>query len=120
MKENRRPLKFLLIVTIENIVLLFVWFGFQFSKASDLQQITDTHVYLVIGVVSSTLMAALFLTGYIICKPNLTDQVVLHKMRATDTESFGIYYEFCDIVFKLPNTERKGQVLEQVHKINIH
>ena len=80
-------------------------------------QLGDTHMYLVLGVVCATLGADLFLSGYVICKPKLTDQVVLHKMRATDTESYGIYYEFCDIVFKLPNTERIGQELDEVNKI---
>ena len=119
LKENRRPLKFLLIVTLENIGLLILWFVFQFSRGQDLQQLTDTHIWLVIGVVCSTLTAVLFLSGYVICKPKLTDQVVLHKMRASDTESYGIYYEFCDIVFKLPNTERIGEELEDIRKMNI-
>lgn len=119
LKENRRPLKFLLIITIENIALLGLWFVFQFNQNQTLQQLTNTHVLLVIGVVCATLLAALFLTGYIICKPKYTDQVVLHEMRATNTESYGIYYEFCDIVFKLPNTQRIGEELKRVRKLNV-
>jgi hypothetical protein len=118
LKENRRPLKFLLIITIENIALLGLWFIFQFNQNQTLQQLTDTHVLLVIGVVCATLLADLFLTGYIICKPKRTDKVVLYEMRTTDTESFGIYYEFCDIVFKL-ETEGIGKELERVRNLNV-
>jgi len=120
LKENRRPLKFLLIITIENIGLLGLWFMFQFTKNQSFQQLTDTHVLLVIGVVCATFVATLFLTGYIICKPKYTDQVVLHEMRATDTESYGIYYEFCDIVFKLPNTDKIDKELERIRNLEIN
>ncbi|XP_054156746.1 uncharacterized protein LOC128955130 [Oppia nitens] len=125
LKEFRRPLKFLLIVSLENIVLLAIWFAVQFAKqptaaTGGLSQLSDTYHWLVMAAVIGTLTSALFLTGYVVCKPKLTDQVVLHKRRTTDTDSYGIYYEFCNIVFKLPNTDRIGRELEVVNRLDVN
>jgi len=116
LKENRRPLKFLFIITIENMALLGLWFVFQFNQNQTLQQLTDTRVLL---VVFGTLLADLFLTSYTICKPKYTDQVVLHEMRTNYSKSYGLYYAFSDIVFKLPNTQRIGEELKRVRKLNV-
>lgn len=115
LKECRRPLIFLLIVTVENIFLVAVWFLF---LAIEGVALTDTNVLLVTAVVCTTLAGVLFLTGYILCKPKYTDQVVLHDMKATNAYSYGIYYDFCDAVFKLPNTHAIARDLEYVRKTN--
>lgn len=109
LKEKKRPLVFLFVNTVENGVLLLIWY---FCKSTN----SPMDVYSLMVVVIGTLVADLFLSGYILCKPKLTDQVVLHDMRYTDTESFGMYYEFCDIVFRLKVRRQFSEELEVVRK----
>lgn len=109
LKEKKRPLVFLFVNTVENAVLLVVWY---FCKSTN----SPMDMYSLLVVVIGTLVADLFLSGYILCKPKLTDQVVLHDMRYQDTESFGIYYEFCDIVFRLKVRRQFTEELEEVRK----
>ncbi len=113
LKENQRPLKFLFIIAIEN--LFGLWFIFQFNQNQTLLQ---THKLLGIGVVFATILATFFLICYTMCKPELTDQVVLHEIRTNYSKSYGLYYEFCDIVFKLPYTQRIGVDLERVRNVS--
>lgn len=75
LKENRRPLVFLFIITIENICLLLIWFAFQVSLTRDVAELTTslttTHSILVTVVVLCTLSGVFFLTCYSLCKPKL-------------------------------------------------
>ena len=116
LKEQKRPLIFLLIITVENILLISLWFMFQPSIGES--QLTDTQVIFITIAVLATLAGVLFLTGYILCKPNLTDQVVLCEMKEFNGATYGIYFEFCDIVFKLPNTQKIARDLQVVRQIN--
>ena len=111
LKERKRPLVFLFVNTLENVILLMLWY---FAKQTPH---TDADYYSLLIVVVATLVADLFLSGYMLCKPKLTDQVVLHDMRYTDTESFGIYYEFCDIVFRLKVRKELQNELEEIRRV---
>jgi len=111
LKEQKRPLVFLFVNTIENVIFLLIWY---FAKETN----TTADLYSLLIVVIATLVADLFLSGYILCKPKLTDQIVLHERRKnTDTESFGIYYEFCDIVFKLKVQTTLDEELEEIRQV---
>lgn len=109
LKEEKRPLVFLFVNTIENALLLIVWY---FLKSTN----SAMDLYSLLIVVIGTLVADLFLSGYMLCKPKLTDQVVLHDMRYTDTESFGMYYEFCDVIFRLKVRKGFQEELEDIRQ----
>jgi len=112
LKENKRPLIFLFVTTVENVLLLLLWY---FLKQTN----STVDLYSLLIVVVATLVADLFLSGYVLCKPKLTDQIVLHDMRYTDTDSFGIYYEFCDIVFVLKADKKLSEELEEIRTRNV-
>lgn len=107
LKEKKRPLVFLMVVTIENMLLLLLWIIFKNEN-------TETERLLILIVIGSTITAVLFISAYLCLKPKLTDMVALHDMRATEKEMFGIYYEFCDIVFKLKISRDFQQTLNDV------
>lgn len=138
LKEGRRPLIWLLTITLENVCLIGLWFIIIMIKHDPRSQanglgLTQTQTLLIVMVVCFTMSACLFLTGYILCKPKLTDQVVLHEIRSTalappsaptgipvlqkNSWDYGIYYEFCDLVFKLPSTERIGHRLDEIRRL---
>lgn len=94
LKDKLRPIIFLFVITAENGILIIVWYFFKnISSPIDL--------YLLLVVAIGTLVANIFLVGYIICKPKLTDQVVLYDIKYQDAETNGIYYKVCDMVFRL-------------------
>ena len=110
LKQRGRPLIFLTIITIENAILLSCWYFFKNSH-------TQTDYYSLILVIAATLMADIFLIGYYCLKPGLTDKVAITKMRFSGTDSFGIYYEFCDVVFRLKVSKQFRSDLAQVEKL---
>lgn len=135
LKEGRRPLIYLLIIILENLLLLALWFGFQVKIEPSL---TDQQVYLIAAVVAATLGGVFFISVYVFCKPKYTDQVVsyeirqnrndlypsLHKLtdyetRPTNAHEYGVYFDFCEIVFKLPTTVEIGNKLQQIERIKI-
>ncbi|OTF71532.1 XK-related domain containing protein [Euroglyphus maynei] len=109
LKEKQRPMRFLFIILIENVILVSLWFGLYSTKSK-------TDNYWLMAVIITTVVATLFLSIYFYCKPSKVDQVVLHDMRYTDTESFGIYFEFCDIVFNLRVEKEVKELLEIVRE----
>lgn len=109
LKERKRPLWFLLIATVENAALLTLWYVFH--KAT-----STTDQYLMLSVIGCTVLANLFISGYVCCKPSFTDEVVLYDMRFSQTESFGIYFEFCDVVFNLKVRKVFQQELEKIRQ----
>lgn len=46
------------------------------------------------------------------------DQVVMHEMKILNADSYGIYYDFCDIVFKLPESQDVTKYLDRVRRMN--
>ena len=133
LKEGRRPLVFLMVITLENLFLLAIWFSCEFWLEG--LQLSNLHVIIVIAIVFTTLAGVFFLLIYVFCKPRLTDQVVLYEIRESrqqeaptfiklngvssrtlNATTYGIYYEFCDLVFKLPSSHRVREGLEEVRR----
>ena len=132
----RRPLIYLLIVTLENLLLLGLWFLFQMQIDSVL---SDQQALLIAAVVGSTLGGVFFISLYVFCKPKYTDQVVLYEIRQTrdqdvpslhklsttpglrtsSSHQYGLYYDFCEIVFKLPSSHKFGDSLQKVREMGI-
>ena len=127
LKQKKRPFIFLAIIVVENLLLLGVWFmGSGVTLGAD--------PYLIVGIIGGTTVAGvLFLSLYTCCKPKLTDQVVLHDIReataqdapsilrlnainarAFNATQYGIYYEFCDLVFNLPSTHKLASDLQEI------
>lgn len=133
LREGRRPLIFLLVTTIENLCLLGVWLiWLMINEGSNLN---NNLVALTISIVLATLIGDLFLSIYVFCKPKYTDQVVLYKIRETrnadaptlekldkiqlrtsNAFKYGIFYEFCDLVFKLPSTHKIATDLQELRE----
>jgi hypothetical protein len=130
LREQRRPLIYLLIIVLENLVLLALWFGFQIKMEPSL---TDQQTLLIAAVVAATLGGVFFISLYVFCKPKYTDQVVLYEIRQnmdelypslhkisdsstrpSNANEYGVYYDFCDIVFKLPSTAEIGKKLRHI------
>uniref|UniRef100_T1K3B2 XK-related protein n=1 Tax=Tetranychus urticae TaxID=32264 RepID=T1K3B2_TETUR len=136
LKEGKRPLIFLLVATIENLLLLGVWLiWLMINEGSHLN---DSLVLFIIGIVAATLAGDFLLMMYVFCKPKYTDQVILYEIqqsrnmdaptlvrldgatnRASDAIRYGVFYAFCDIVFKLPSTHKIASGLEQVRQMQL-
>lgn len=128
LKEKRRPFIFLMIIAFENLFLLAVWFICEISDKTG--EFSSTKTAIVATILLTTLSGTLFLSFYTLCKPKFTDQIVLHDIRAEETTNsinlnglssrtwnatkYGIYYEFCDLVFKLPLNNKVALGLAQI------
>lgn len=109
LKENKRPLIFLLILLVENIIFTVLWLIYRENS------LWGKHDYILVSVMAGGyIIGALFIMFYIFCKPKYTDQVVYHDMKIRNADSFGMYFEFCDIAFKLP---RRQEVEVKLRKI---
>lgn len=109
LKEKKRPMVFLVVIFIENTMIALFWY---FLRKTD----DKMDMYLLLAVFVTTLMATLFLSLYFCCKPSKVDQVVLHDMRYTDCDSYGIYFEFCEIVFNLHVQREVKELLEVIRE----
>ncbi|KPM09482.1 XK-related domain containing protein 2 [Sarcoptes scabiei] len=109
LKEKQRPLKFLIVMFVENTLMILFWY---FMRTTDSRK----DFFLLILVIVTTVVATLFLSLYFCCKPSKVDQVVLHDMRYTDKESYGIYFEFCDIVFNLNVQKEVKELLDVIRE----
>lgn len=137
LKERRRPLVFLLVMTIENLFLLGIWLIWMMKQMADEgKQLNSALMYLVISIVVTTTVGVISILVYVCCKPKYTDQVVLYEIRQagkmdapelirlretnsrlTSGSRYGIYYEFCDTVFKLPISHKFATQLEEVRSL---
>lgn len=134
LKDGKRPLIFLTVMVVENLLLLGLWFAHQ--SVGQVVALNSNQTLLVAAIVIATLGGAFFLLIYILCKPKFTDQVVLHEIRENRTQEaatlikqtaansrssnatqYGIYYEFCDLVFKLPSTHKIASDLEEIRAL---
>ena len=132
LREGKRPLIFLMVMTVENLLLLAYWF---IEQRIDSNASTSEFV-LVAVIVTTTLAGVFFLLIYVLCKPKYTDQVVLYEIResraqeaptlikldgpnsrSSNATQYGIYYEFCDLVFKLPSTHKIASELEEIRAL---
>lgn len=100
LKKNRRPLIFLLLLLVENVIFVLLWAFLREDKE------WYKHDVILLAVTATCyIMGSLFILFYICCKPKYTDHVVYHDMKARNADSFGMYFEFCDIAFKLQRKE---------------
>ena len=133
LKENNRVLKWLIIISLENMVLLAIFFYFQTQASVNLQVFLIRILY---GIAIATFCGVFLILFYVFCKPRYTDQVVIYEIResnqiaptfsklneslkvAGNSVQYGIYYDFCDIVFKLPSTHKIRNDLQEIRKHN--
>lgn len=110
LRENKRALKFLTLMTLENIMLLMGYIYYMWNGS------TEQH-YVLYVVIISNVVAILFLTFYNLIKPTSTDYIVLYDMRQGEIkDSFGIYYDFCDIVFDLTISKEYEEMIKDAKK----
>lgn len=117
-------------MTVENLLLLGLWFVMQTGGSLT---VDSRETILIVAIVLTTLAGVFFLLIYVFCKPKYTDQVVLYEIResraqeaptlirldgpnsrSSNATQYGIYYEFCDLVFKLPSTHKIASDLEEI------
>jgi len=133
LKEANRPLKYLIIISLENMALLGAFFYFQTQASVNLQVYLIRILY---GIAISTFCGVFLILFYVFCKPKYTDQVVIFEIReagqqvptfnkigdqvkvASNSVQYGIYYDFCDIVFLLPSTHKIKSDLEVIRRHN--
>ena len=114
LREHKRPQKFLAIISIENVALLFT-----FLAANGGRDVPGTVRIVLVVIFVTSLIGILLISFYINVKPKLTDQIVIYDSNSdqkTNKMSYGFYYEFCDIVFKLPSTDHIRDGLEEIRK----
>lgn len=113
LKKRKRPLIFLFILLLENALFLALWY-FLRDRSEWAQHDYVLTSLLVGGYIAGTL----FILVYICCKPKYTDQVVYHDMKIRNADSFGMYFEFCDLTFCLPKTHSVEVKLQRVRAPN--
>ncbi|GIY88888.1 XK-related protein [Caerostris darwini] len=112
LKKNKRPLIFLFILLLENVLFIAVWIVFKEKS------VWVRHDYVLVFLAGGLyILGALFILFYICCKPKYTDQVVYHDMKACNADSFGMYFDFCDVAFKLA---RKQEIETRLKEVREH
>ncbi|XP_055943460.1 uncharacterized protein LOC129973102 isoform X2 [Argiope bruennichi] len=112
LKKNKRPLIFLFILLVENILFIGLWGVYKEQTA--FAKHDHVLVFLAGGLF---IIGALFILFYICCKPKYTDQVVYHDMKVCNADSFGMYFDFCDVAFKLT---RKQEIETRLKEVREH
>ena len=129
-------LKWLIIISLENMALLAIFFYFQTQASVSLQTVLIRILY---GIAVATFCGVVLILFYLFCKPKYTDQVVVYEIRenressqpaptfsrisesmktAGNSIQYGIYYEFFEIVFKLPSTHKIRSDLQEIRRHN--
>lgn len=110
LKEHQRPVKFLIITMIENVlfeILFIICSGGIESISKDLWILLITSLIL-------SFIGSLCILMYTCFKPSLTDQVVLFDTKIENKNSYGIYFEFCELIFKLPSLEKVSHHIKDI------
>lgn len=131
LREKSRSIKFLLVIVIENALLLTIWFLCKGYKT--FSSIETWETLIVVIIFFTTFFGTLFLLLYVLSKPEFTDLVVLADIRESrakqspnldganshslETLQYGIYYEFCDLVFNLPSTDQMASGLKEIRTL---
>lgn len=111
LKKNKRPLIFLFMLLLENVLFVLLWAWMREDRT------WYKHDFMLVAVtVGSYVLGSLFILFYICCKPKYTDNVVYHDMKARNTDSFGMYFEFCDMAFKLTKKEAVETRLKEIRE----
>ncbi|GFS65818.1 XK-related protein [Nephila pilipes] len=112
LKKHKRPLIFLFILLVENILFVALWMFF------DEKEVWAKHDYVLVFLSGGLyILGALFVLFYICCKPKYTDHVVYHDMKVRNADSFGMYFDFCDVAFKLT---RKQEIETRLKEVREH
>lgn len=118
------------------MILLGIYFYLQTQASLNPQSLVIRMIY---GIAIATFCGVFLILFYVFCKPKYTDQVVIYEIRenrenqavptfsklnetikvAGNSVQYGIYYDFCDIVFKLPSTHRIRSDLQEIRRHNI-
>lgn len=109
LRKHKRPLIFLLVLLLENVLLVGIWVW----GKKEVGWNRHDHV-LVFVAAGFFVLGAFFVLFYICCKPKYTDHVVYHDMKAQNADSFGMYFEFCDVAFKLTRKQELETKLKEV------
>ncbi|GFS45627.1 XK-related protein, partial [Trichonephila inaurata madagascariensis] len=108
LKKHKRPLIFLFVLLVENVLFVALWMFF------DEKEVWAKHDYVLVFLSGGLyILGALFVLFYICCKPKYTDHVVYHDMKVRNADSFGMYFDFCDVAFKLT---RKQEIETKLKK----
>ncbi|OQR68841.1 hypothetical protein BIW11_01947 [Tropilaelaps mercedesae] len=91
---------FLTVGVLENFLCVVAWFLW---KEPTVQHNISNK--LVLGILSLTAIGVLSLVLYIFLKPQETDRVVLSHIVETNSNKYGIFFDFCKAVHVLPNVE---------------
>lgn len=111
LKKNKRPLIFLFILLLENVVFVLLWAWMRDDRT------WYKHDFILVAVTAGCyVMGSLFIVFYMCCKPKYTDNVVYHDMQVRNAESFGMYFEFCDMAFKLTRKEEVETRLKEIRE----
>lgn len=111
LKKNKRPFIFMIILSLENIGLLCIWYFLTENK-----QWNVYNTYFITVTVGGFILGFVFILLYMYIKPKYTDQVVYHDMKVENASSFGMYFEFCDATFKLPVSQWIDSNLQQIRQ----
>lgn len=112
LKKNKRPMIFLFILLVENVLFIALW------GVNKEQMVFAKHDHVLVFLAGELfIVGALFILFYICCKPKYTDQVVYHDMKVRNADSFGMYYNFCDVAFKLT---RKKEIETRLRDVREH
>ncbi|GFQ84779.1 XK-related protein [Trichonephila clavata] len=111
LKKHKRPLIFLFVLLVENILFVALWMFF------DEKEVWAKHDYVLVLLSGGLyVLGALFVLFYICCKPKYTDHVVYHDMKVRNADSFGMYFDFCDVAFKLTRKQEIETKLKEVRE----
>ena len=112
LREKKRPFIFLTVIAVQNILFVGLFYV-----------LVSKDQFYPLFTLGTTALGFLLLSLYVAAKPKYTDQVVLCDIREArsnmpdsgktwigqanrsyNATKYGIYYEFCDLVFRLPST----------------
>lgn len=103
---------FLVVSACENLLFFVLWFVFK-DKSHDHSL---GHAFAV-AILVLTAVGVLFLCLYMCAKPGLTDKVVLSHIRETNSNKYGIFFDFCNAVHVLPNVQNIDHRREQIERL---
>ncbi|XP_003744920.1 uncharacterized protein LOC100904189 [Galendromus occidentalis] len=103
---------FFIVSFSENVLCLVFWLAF---KNEDVNQ--ELGKRFVVAVVGLTTIGILAIVLYVCCKPDRTDEVALSHIRETNSNKYGIFFDFCNAVQILPDTSEIDLRREQIARL---
>lgn len=103
---------FLATGAVENLLCTVAWFIW---KDPQLDHKLSTKFALAVLILTS--LGALFLILYMLLKPELSDKVVLSHILETNSNKYGIFYDFCKAVHVLPEVKDIDHRREQLQRL---